>query len=122
MKPAIHQVIAQVLKARGEPMSPREIYDAISGSNLYHFKAHDPLSVVKTQLRRHCEGLNFPSARSTKYFAQAPEGMYRLLDRPVRVAASLYPVTEDASDGKQGVLVSVPDNEVEADAPADGPS
>ncbi len=122
MKPAIYQVIAQVLKSRGEPMSPRQIYDAISASSLYQFKAQDPLSVVKTQLRRHCEGLNFPSARSTKYFAQAPEGKYRLLDKPVRVPGSLYPVTSEGSERTPAVLVSVPNNDEEAAAPADGPS
>lgn len=117
----IPQVIAHVLRAQKRAMTPRELYDAIVAANLYAFKAQDPLSIVKAQLRRHCEGLNFPSARSTKFFAMAEDGKYRLLPKPVTVPPTLYSAS-NTPNGKAGPLVSVPDDEEEVTEPVDGPS
>ncbi len=118
----IPQVIAQVLRANKEPMTPREVYDAIVDANLYAFKAQDPLSIVKAQLRRHCEGLNFPSARAVKFFAMAENGKYRLLPKPVQVPPTLFSAS-NTPNGKAGPLVSVPDDEGDGDEDlVDGPS
>ena len=119
---AIPQAIAQILRSNAGPMSAKEIYEGIVSSRLYTFKAQDPLSVVKNQLRRHCDGLNFPSARSMKYFAMTANGNYTLLAKPVRVAPTLYSAS-DKPGGKPGPLVSVPDDDEDGPAePADGPS
>jgi len=119
----IAQAISQVLRENKDPMSPRGISDAIVfAAKLYTFKAQDPLSIVKAQLRRHCEGLNFPSARDVKYFAMASDGRYRLLPKPVRVPPTLYPAS-DKPGGKNVSLVSVPDDDEDGTAfPIDGPS
>lgn len=118
----IPQVISQVLRANKGAMSAKEIYEAVVAANLYTFKAQDPLSVVKTQLRRHCEGLNFPSARAVKYFAMTKDGKYLLLAKPVQVPSSLYSASNKPGDSR-GPLVSVPDDdEDESTEPTDGPS
>src|SRR5262245_12980750 len=98
---AIPQAISQVIRANKEPMAPRDIYDAIIAARRYTFKAQDPLSIVKTQLRRHCEGLNFPSARAVKYFAMTKDGKYRLLPKPIRVPPTLFSAS-NTPNGKPG--------------------
>jgi hypothetical protein len=118
----IPQAISNILRASKEPKSAREVYEAIVAADLYSFKALDPLSVVKAQLRRHCEGLNFPSARAVKYFALTTDGRYRLLAKPVRVPTTLYSASDELG-GEPGTLVSVPDDDEDGTPePADGPS
>jgi hypothetical protein len=119
---AIPQAISQVLRAKKGPMSAREVYDAIIAAGLYPFKAQDPLSVVKTQLRRHCKGLDFPSARPIKYFSMTADGKYQLLPKPIRVPPTLYSASDKPGD-ENGQLVSVPDDdEIGPAEPLDGPS
>src|SRR6266496_5555421 len=113
MKHPIHKVISDVLKASGRPMTPREIYEAIAKDNLYAFKAQNPLGVVKTQLRRHCKELNFPSAQAVKYFSMTTDSRFQLLDRPVRLPSSLYKVPSKATGAKVTTVVSVPTDDEE---------
>ena len=116
MKDTIHRIISDVLRIAGRPMFPNEIYAAISQENLYFFKAQNPLHIVKSQLRRHCKELNFPSARAMKYFTMTSDGRFQLLDRPVRVSPDLYKITSKSSRGKRATLVTVPtDEEVDYD-------
>lgn len=122
MKDPIHKAISTVLGSSPEPLTPREIYDQIVAGSLYSFKAADPLSVVKSDLRRHCKELDFPSSRMVKYFSMTPDGRFRLLEKPIRVPSSLYKVTSKAMGGKNGTLVSVPkdDEETGTDGQATG--
>lgn len=46
----------------------KEAYDKIVENKLYNFGAKAPENVVNGKLRRHCEGLDFPSASPVKYF------------------------------------------------------
>ena len=46
-------------------MTTREIHEAIISKGLYTFHAQDPYGVVKSQIRRHCVGIDFSAAHST---------------------------------------------------------
>jgi restriction system protein len=45
-------------------------------AGLYKFHADNPKHVVRSQIRRHCEGLVFPSASPNKYFVLVDENRY----------------------------------------------
>ncbi|MDO6835291.1 restriction endonuclease [Pseudoalteromonas carrageenovora] len=70
----IIDAIEHVLKAHNRPMTHMEIYDAIVQKRLFSFGAKDPSSVVRSKLRKHCLGLDFPSASPVKLFVISNEG------------------------------------------------
>lgn len=118
MRKPIHKAISEVLKNAGRPLSAEEIYDAIVEEDLYHFNAQDPLHIVKSQLRRHCKEIDFPSARRVKYFTVMEDGRYGLLAQPVKMPSSLYKVQpEKASGASSTAVVTVPPREEEGTAP-----
>ena len=84
----IVEAIEEVMKAEGRPMTSSEIYDAIISSHLYQFKADKPVHVVHTQLRRHCQGLDFSSASPNKRFQLVEGGRFQLMTTPVTVHAT----------------------------------
>ena len=51
----------------GKPMTAQAIYDYIIKNNLYDFKAKEPLSILKSELRKHTEGVNNSGRTSIKY-------------------------------------------------------
>lgn len=63
----IVDALIEVLKDN-ESLTCKEAYKKIKESNLYQFGAKNPEAVVNGKLRRHCEGLDFPSASPVKYF------------------------------------------------------
>ncbi|WP_196492964.1 hypothetical protein [Burkholderia stagnalis] len=64
----IVEAIKAVMSEAGRPLSAREAYAAIVEKSLYAFQAKDPQHVVLMQIRRHCKGIDFPSASMTKHF------------------------------------------------------
>ncbi len=66
----ITEAILKVLYEANKPLSYREIYKEIVDKNYYFFGAKDPVSVVRNKLRKHCYGLDFPSASPKKLFVQ----------------------------------------------------
>ncbi len=79
----IINAIKEVMIAENRPMSVTEIYEAIIQSDLYEFKADQPVQIVRAQLRRHTKELDFASASRTKHFTQLPNGKFFLLDKPI---------------------------------------
>jgi restriction system protein len=75
----VAQAIVQVLKKSSQPMSAREIYDAILAEGLYEFKAKDAYGVVRNQLSRHCEGKANGAVSSLKLFQQNEAGNFVLI-------------------------------------------
>jgi restriction system protein len=70
------------------PLSGEEVYNRIVAGRLYAFKALNPKAVVRGQLRRHCLGLDFPTASPVKYFRLVGEDRYELGSaKGVRTAA-----------------------------------
>lgn len=66
----IVEAIEFVLKNSKRLMTHKEIYESLIENNLYAFGAKDPLSVVRGKLRKHCYGLDFPSASPKKIFIE----------------------------------------------------
>ncbi|MFC3682968.1 restriction endonuclease [Hydrogenophaga luteola] len=78
----IVEAIKEVMRGAGRPLSSREAYDAIVAQELYPFQAKDPHHVVLMQIRRHCAGIDFPTASPTKHFRLHGDNTYFPLDRP----------------------------------------
>ncbi len=74
--PTIVDAIKTVLQQHGAPMTAEAVYAAIVEQHLYEFKADNPSHVVRSQIRRHCRGLDFPSASRVKVFEFSPDGKY----------------------------------------------
>jgi restriction system protein len=68
--------IKAVMNEHGSPMTAKEAYDAIVTKKLYEFHAQNPASVVLHQIRRHCDGLDFPSAAPSKHFKLVGENKF----------------------------------------------
>lgn len=63
----ILEAIKKVLTQYGG-LTHIEVYQKIIQMDLYEFGAKNPIAIVNGYLRRYCEGLDFPSSYSTKYF------------------------------------------------------
>lgn len=88
----IVEAIQAVLGGTKEALSVDQIYNLIVNQNLYLFKAIDPKSVVRSQVRRHCLGLDFPSASPVKYFKIVGDDRY-LLESIQGLPPSVVPAT-----------------------------
>ena len=65
------------MRSKGAPMTPSEVYAAISGASLYEFKAQNLAAIVAGQIRRHCEGFQSGSpAKIATSRAQAVAGTF----------------------------------------------
>lgn len=64
----ILEAIKTVLSQEKNGLTCKEITGHILAEELYTFNARDPNSIVGHCLRRHCQGLDFPSAHPIKYF------------------------------------------------------
>lgn len=64
----IVEAIEKVLKENNKGMDYREIYAAVIRDNLYEFGAKNPQAVLHSEIRRHCKGIDFPTASPIKYF------------------------------------------------------
>jgi restriction system protein len=76
----ITEAIRKVLAQRAKPLTAAEIYSAIVAGNLFEFKSKSAASIVRSQLRRHCEGLNSSNAATKKLFRLVGGDRYELLD------------------------------------------
>lgn len=78
----ITEAIKEAMLFRGRPLSPKEAYDTIAELGLYEFNAQSPLHIVTGSIRRHCLGLDFPSASPTKHFELKEDGKFYFLSAP----------------------------------------
>ena len=74
----IPEAIKAVLKDTTDGLSVEEVYLRILERRLYNFKAADPKAVVRSAVRRHCLGLDFPAASPVKYFRLVGNDRYAL--------------------------------------------
>lgn len=102
----IVEAIKTVMLAKGAPMTVNEAHSEIVSKRLYEFHADDPVSIVRAQIRRHCEGLDFTTASATKHFRMVADGRYEPLSevlrapravRKLRVAAPVKPGRPDST-------------------------
>ena len=82
-KRTIREAVIHALKLKGKPLSAKEIYDKIIEQDLYRFNAEKPEGIVKVEIRRHCVGVEFPTASPNKYFQILIDGKYWIKDLPV---------------------------------------
>lgn len=64
----IVEAIKSILANNSVGLTCKEITMEILKGNLYSFKAADPNHIVNSQIRRHCQGLDFPTSHPVKYF------------------------------------------------------
>ena len=85
----IIEAIKQVLNMADTGLTSRQIYDLIIENHLYEFPAANPPAVVNGMIRRHCSGLDFPSANLMKYFKivgyKGKKPLYALLESSLPV-------------------------------------
>lgn len=94
----IVEAIVQVMESASAALTVDEIYRAIISAGLYIFKAVEPKSVVRSQLRRHCVGLDFPTASPVKYFRLESGEHYALEDpKGVRTRPNRRPQKPEGS-------------------------
>ena len=62
----IIEAIKNVLNEQPKGLMVDEIYKEICNKNLYVFGAKNPKDVVNGEIRRHCYGLDFPTASPIK--------------------------------------------------------
>lgn len=78
MKKTIRQAVVEAFKIKTKPMTPKEVYQTIIEHNLYTFNAKSPQSLVTSELRKHCDGLNLKTSRPEKFFTFMNDGTYYL--------------------------------------------
>lgn len=76
----ITEAIKQVL-AQKSPQTATEIYRAIVEASLFEFKSKAATNIVRSQLRRHCEGVNTANASSRKEFCLVGTDRYALISK-----------------------------------------
>ena len=75
-KNTIKKAAIAALRMNGKPLTIGEVFNTIIENDLYRFNAADPESILRVEIRRHCEGINFPTASPTKYFQILKDGRY----------------------------------------------
>ncbi len=91
----IIEAVKEVMRRRGSAMTVSEIYGDIIAGDLYTFHADNPPHIVANQIRRHCLGLDFPTASQTKHFQIVDDNKYYFLESPTKVAKA--PSTKSAT-------------------------
>jgi restriction system protein len=76
----IREAAIEALKRYGKPMSSKDIYAYIVKHDLYRFNAENPLNIVNGEIRRHCVGIDFPTAKADKDFQLLIDGTYWIKD------------------------------------------
>src|SRR5262249_46874615 len=82
----IIEAVKEVMRRHGSAMTVSDIYGAIIAADLYTFHADNPPHIVANQIRRHCLGLDFPTASQTKHFRIVDDSKYYFLETPTKVA------------------------------------
>ncbi len=90
----ITQAAIEVLKHSDRTLSVSEIYARIIENSLYEFRAQDPLSVLRVELRGHADGIDYPSAASKKFFSYDEKSRtFGLVDRNTKQKKSKEDLT-----------------------------
>ena len=74
----ITDAISTILAEVPGPLKSAEIYGEIAARSLYDFKSKAPASAVRSQLRRHCQGIENKNSSSKKLFRLVDGDRYEL--------------------------------------------
>lgn len=80
-KSTICSAAIEALVVAGKPLSAKMIYEVIKQHNLYEFKAQNPLSILKAELRKHSEGINSPMRSRITHFQVQSDGTFWIKDK-----------------------------------------
>lgn len=98
----IVETLKIVLKTAEYGMTSKEAYDEIIRRKLYTFPAKKPDAVVNSMIRRHCLGLDFPTASPVKYFKivdyKGKKPCYALIDSKTKTSTAEVPKVRGQSD------------------------
>lgn len=72
----IVEAIKVAIQNSGTPLTVKQIYEKIVTNKLYEFAAKNPIGVVAGQIRRHCLGIDFPTANPVKHFKLVGKNLY----------------------------------------------
>lgn len=82
----IIDAVKEVMHAEQRPLTYKEAYEGIIAANLYQFRSTNPLHIVRMEIRRHAEGVDFPTAAQTKHFRLIGQYQYEPLPQPLEIA------------------------------------
>jgi len=100
----IIEAISKVLKDNGKSLSIKDIYDKIVDNCYYKFNAQNPYNVVRVEIRRHCVGVDIPSASRKKYFQIHKDGTYSLLSSKNDLDSTAKQAKEIESDENKQII------------------
>lgn len=84
----IVDAVKAVLSSSVVGMTSKEVYQEIISRELYSFPAKKPDAVVNSIIRRHCLGLDFPTANAIKHFKivsyKGKKPCYALIDAEIK--------------------------------------
>lgn len=96
----IVEAIKKVLIGSEQGLPYPDIYQKIIDQKLYTFGAKDPKAIVRSKLRQHCYGTDYPSASPTKHFisdgGKGKKALYKIWDGK----ASALPKFKKTSDNE----------------------
>ena len=75
----IKQSAIDVLKSHKKSMFIVEIWEEIISKEYYHFGAKDSLSVLKIEIARSCDNMEYSKPASIKHFHKEINGKFSLL-------------------------------------------
>lgn len=79
----IREAIIEALKRNNRALTAKDVFNYIVENDLYRFRAENPEGIVKVEIRRHCEGVDFPTAKPNKYFQILRDGRYWIKGIPI---------------------------------------
>lgn len=98
----IVEAVKVVLSSSDSGLTSNEVYQQIIARNLYDFPAKKPDAVVNSTIRRHCLGLDFPTANAIKYFKivsyKGKKPCYGLIDAKETPSSAETPKSTDQTE------------------------
>jgi hypothetical protein len=79
-KHTICSAAIEALNSAGKALTIKELFEFISSKSLYQFKAKEPLSILKSTLRKHTSGVISKEKIGVSYFKLTNDGKYQLLE------------------------------------------
>jgi hypothetical protein len=74
----IKDAIIKVLETEKHPLKPSDIYQKIVELNLYTFKTQSPISIIASELRKNCVGIDLKKSRPERLFEAKENGKFIL--------------------------------------------